>query len=303
MLVGGDLYDVVPVPDGCGVVVADVCGKGAAAAALTALIRHTVRAEIHHGLGPAAVLERLNRAMLRASGERPGRFATVAQAQLTCTPTGATVRLASAGHPPPLVVRGGRAEPVSAPGTLLGIYPDVTLTEVTFELHRGEIMVLYTDGVTEARDAVELYGSERLAHAVAAGGPADELADRVLADVDAFQHWRQRDDIAVLVIEASRGAVTGTTPEVALTGELDIATYEDAREQLAAAERTAPELLVVDLSGLRFVDSTGVRLILSADERARQAGRRVALRLGDGLARRVFDALGLLDRLDVLDAP
>ena len=96
--------------DGCGVVVADVCGKGAAAAALTALIRHTVRAEIDHGLGPAVVLERLNRAMLRASGGRPGRFATVAQARITRTPSGATVRLASAGHPPPLVVRDGRAE-------------------------------------------------------------------------------------------------------------------------------------------------------------------------------------------------
>jgi serine phosphatase RsbU (regulator of sigma subunit) len=202
MLVGGDLYDVVPGRDGCGVVVADVCGKGAAAAALTALIRHTVRAEINHGLGPAAVLEQLNRAMLRASGERPGRFATVAQAQLTRTPSGATVRLASAGHPPPLVVRDGRAEPVAAPGTLLGVYPDVTLTEVTFDLHHGEIMVLYTDGVTEARNAATLYGSERLARAVAAGGTVDEVADRILVDVDAFQHGQQRDDIAVLVIEA-----------------------------------------------------------------------------------------------------
>jgi serine phosphatase RsbU (regulator of sigma subunit) len=202
VLVGGDLYDVVPEPDGCGVVVADVCGKGAAAAALTALIRHTVRAEIDHGHGPAVVLERLNRAMLRASGERPGRFATVAQAQLTCTPTGATVRLASAGHPPPLVVRGGRTEAVSARGTLLGVYPDVTLTEVSFDLNHGEIMVLYTDGVTEARDGDELYGQARLEHAVARGGCADDVADRLLADVDAFQHGTQRDDIAILVIEA-----------------------------------------------------------------------------------------------------
>jgi len=95
--------------------------------------------------------------------------------------------------------------------------------------------------------------------------------------------------------------VTGTTAEVALSGELDISTYEDALAQLAAAERSAPEMLVVDLAGLRFVDSTGVRLILSADERARQAGRRLALRLGDGPARRVFGALGLVDRFDVLD--
>ena len=95
--------------------------------------------------------------------------------------------------------------------------------------------------------------------------------------------------------------MTGTTAEVALTGELDISTYADARARLAAAEQSAPELLVVDLAGLRFVDSTGVRLILSADQRAREAGRRLALRLGDGSARRVFTALGLVDRFDVLD--
>ena len=202
--VGGDLYDVVPSPDGCGVVVADVCGKGAEAAALTALIRHTVRAEIDHGLGPAAVLERLNRAMLRASGNRPGRFATVAHAQLTPTATGVSVRLASAGHPPPLVVRDGEATPVSAPGTLLGVYPDLTLTEVTFDLNRGETMVLYTDGVTEAQGAGELYGADRLARAVVAvpGGAADKIADQLLADVDAFQCGQQHDDIAILVVEA-----------------------------------------------------------------------------------------------------
>ena len=97
--------------------------------------------------------------------------------------------------------------------------------------------------------------------------------------------------------------MTETTLEVVLTGELDIATYDDARQQLEDAERAEPELLVVDLAGLRFVDSTGVRLILSADDRARAAGRRLALRLGDGLARRVFAALGLLDRFEVLDPP
>ena len=63
-------------------------------------------------------------------------------------------------------------------------------------------MVLYTDGVTEARDADELYGPERLVRAVADARSADDLADRLLADVDAFQHGRQRDDIAILVIEA-----------------------------------------------------------------------------------------------------
>jgi anti-anti-sigma factor len=96
--------------------------------------------------------------------------------------------------------------------------------------------------------------------------------------------------------------VTGErTAEVVLTGELDITTYADAEKQVTAAEQTTPALLIIDLAGLQFVDSTGVRLILAADQRAREQSRRLAIRLGDGLARRVFAALGLLDKFDVLD--
>jgi sigma-B regulation protein RsbU (phosphoserine phosphatase) len=86
----------------------------------------------------------------------------------------------------------------------LGVYPDLTLTEVTFDLNRGETMVLYTDGVTEAQGAGELYGADRLARAVVAvpGGAADKIADQLLADVDAFQCGQQHDDIAILVVEA-----------------------------------------------------------------------------------------------------
>ncbi len=91
------------------------------------------------------------------------------------------------------------------------------------------------------------------------------------------------------------------TAEVVLTGELDITTYEDAEKQVTDAEQTTPALLIIDLAGLQFVDSTGVRLILAADQRAREQSRRLAIRLGDGLARRVFAALGLLDKFDVLD--
>ncbi len=208
--VGGDLYDVVPGtgPGQWGFVVADVCGKGAEAAALTALIRHTVRAEIDHGLGPAAVLIRLNRAMLRETGGKASRFATVAHGQLTVTPQGATVRMANAGHPAPLVLRGDKVVPVDAPGILLGVYPDVALTEVSFDLHRNEMMVLYTDGVTEARGVDGLYGADRLEAVLRSmeGGSAAAVADRMLADVDAFQRGVQRDDIAILVVEAVEAA-------------------------------------------------------------------------------------------------
>ncbi len=205
--VGGDLYDFVAgiTPDQWGFVVADVCGKGAEAAAMTALIRHTVRAEIGHGLGPTAVLERLNQAMLRETGGRASRFATVVHGLLTLTRQGASVRLANAGHPPPLVVRDGAVTPVDAPGTLLGIYPDVALTEVSVELRRGEMIVLYTDGVTEARGVKGFYGADRLARLVGSveHPAAGTVADRLLADVEEFQQGRLRDDVAILVIEAT----------------------------------------------------------------------------------------------------
>jgi sigma-B regulation protein RsbU (phosphoserine phosphatase) len=158
-----------------------------------------------HGLGPAEVLERLNQAMLRETDSRPGRFATVAHGQLTLTEHGAAVRLANAGHPPPLLLRQGLAAPVQVRGTLLGIYPDVALTEVAFELRGGEMMVLYTDGVTEARGVDGFYGAERLAKVVGSVEPpsAEAVADGLLADVETFQQGRLRDDIAILVIEAT----------------------------------------------------------------------------------------------------
>jgi anti-anti-sigma factor len=90
--------------------------------------------------------------------------------------------------------------------------------------------------------------------------------------------------------------------EVVLTGELDISTFDQAERQVEEAEKTAPTLLIIDLRSLQFVDSTGVRLVLLADQRAKEAGRRLAIRLGDGPALRVFAALGLTSRFDVLDA-
>jgi serine phosphatase RsbU (regulator of sigma subunit) len=209
--VGGDLYDVVATPEaGCwAFVMADVCGKGPRAAALTALIRYTLRAEIDHDLPPVAALHRLNRAMLHASAGTPARFATVVLGRLAVDPGGATATLASGGHPPALVRRGAgdgvRVEPVVAPGTLLGVYADIELVEVTVRLDRGDMMVLYTDGVTEARSVDGFYGADRLARLLASSTAvsADALADELLDDVVAFAGGPLRDDVAVLVLEAT----------------------------------------------------------------------------------------------------
>lgn len=98
-----------------------------------------------------------------------------------------------------------------------------------------------------------------------------------------------------------------TTPEgerpevVTLRGDLDISTLGDATALVEAAEATSPPVLVIDLSGLSFVDSSGVRLVLLADRRAREDGRRLRIRLGTGPALRVFRALGLDEKLDTLD--
>ena len=92
------------------------------------------------------------------------------------------------------------------------------------------------------------------------------------------------------------------TVEVVLEGELDIASADEALHRVAEAERAAPSLLVIDLSTLAFVDSSGVRVVLVADDHARAAGRRLAVRLGRGPALRVFTALGLVDRFEVLPA-
>jgi anti-anti-sigma factor len=85
---------------------------------------------------------------------------------------------------------------------------------------------------------------------------------------------------------------------VVLTGELDIATLAEATARVEAAEAVQPAVLVIDLSELSFVDSSGVRLVLLADRRARDAGRRLAVRLGRGPALRVFHALGIAEKLD-----
>jgi anti-anti-sigma factor len=89
--------------------------------------------------------------------------------------------------------------------------------------------------------------------------------------------------------------------ELALCGELDTDTLPTAQDEVAAAEAEAPPLLVLDLSGLRYVDSTGVRLVLLAQHVADDAQRRLAVRLGHGQTRRMFDMLGITGRLEVLD--
>ena len=140
--VGGDFYDVFAEQESCWLVVGDVCGKGADAAALTGFLRHTTVAHARKGMSPGAVLTEVNRAML--DQDFGGRFATAILAHLRFLQTGVELTVASAGHPPALIVRaGGQVEECGGHGALLGIFEDAVIQEVTTVLqparHHGPV--------------------------------------------------------------------------------------------------------------------------------------------------------------------
>jgi serine phosphatase RsbU (regulator of sigma subunit) len=203
--VGGDFYDVFGQGDGSyAVVVGDVCGKGPQAAAVTALARYTLRAHAIAGLRPSYQLARLNDAMLRQ--QAPG-FVTAALARVELTEAAAQVKLTTAGHPHPILARAdGSAQPIGDVGTPLGVIERPELPEVTATLGPGDLLVFYTDGVSEADAPRRILGEHELAALVAekaAEGPravVEHLERTAVASADGHP----RDDIACLALRVAR---------------------------------------------------------------------------------------------------
>jgi serine phosphatase RsbU (regulator of sigma subunit) len=210
--VGGDFYDFFRARDRVVALIGDVCGKGPEAASVTALARHTLRAAAAYEARPSAVLELLHRALREARDD--GRFCTVAYCELEPRPGGARMTLACGGHPLPLVLRrSGAVEPVGQLGTLLGADVEPALTDVVVDLAEGELVVLYTDGVTEVRAGrQEIFGFRDLAELLGrcAGLAADAVAERVQSAVLEAANGRPRDDIALLVFGPRQ--LTGAAP-------------------------------------------------------------------------------------------
>jgi len=203
--VGGDFYDCFPTGGGeWAVVIGDVCGKGAEAAAVTALARYTIRAAVLHDRGPVSVLRELNEAILRHGTDF--RFCTALYVALTPREDGgADARVAVGGHPLPLLLRAdGRVETAGRPGTLLGVLPDPPLAEADVHLDPGDALVLFTDGVIEASPLDAALGPERLSAFLrgCAGEDAASLAANVERRTLAVQHGRLRDDVAIVVLRA-----------------------------------------------------------------------------------------------------
>jgi PAS domain S-box-containing protein len=200
--VGGDFYDVFPRSDtDWALVVGDVSGKGAEAAAITALARYTLRAAAMGESRPSAALRRLNDAMLK---DGSSQFATVVLAYVSAAEDGGLrVRMALGGHPPPLVLRANGA--IEAPGTfgvLLGMIDDPLLHDSEFEVHPDDLMLLYTDGVTEAGPRDAPFGQRGLTALMRglAGRTPEQIVDGVEQAVVGAQPGEPRDDIALLAL-------------------------------------------------------------------------------------------------------
>jgi hypothetical protein len=207
--VGGDFYDLHPRADGSALLVlGDICGNGAEAAALTGRVRHSLAALHLVERDGRRLLQRLNEALLAAGSSR---FATLVVGSVVPSGFGVRLTLASGGHPAPLVLRRtGEVEELVLPGMLVGISPHARFAEGTVELADGDLCLLYTDGITEARgyhDRAQLYGQERLMRLLAGcvDFTADEVVDRVRASVREWLGDADHDDIALLVIQSATG--------------------------------------------------------------------------------------------------
>jgi PAS domain S-box-containing protein len=206
--VGGDFYDAFESAGGSWIlVVGDVCGKGPEAAALTALVRYTLRAEALRGAPPAELLRRINEAILAQRSD--GRFCTIACARAYLDPHGADVAVAAAGHPPPFVV-GERGEPrlVEARGSLLGVMEEVELDEARLRLAPGDTFVAYTDGLLEAHAPEHVLTPTDLAReaARAAGGDPSTLVAALHHAAVSGGDAPPRDDVAILAARVARAA-------------------------------------------------------------------------------------------------
>jgi hypothetical protein len=260
---GGDFYDVFALEDGrLAVIVGDVSGHGRQALPQTALVRFTLRAYLEAGLSPRATLQTAGAVLERQLG---GSFATVVAA--TYQPRERVLVYACAGHPPPLVLGARSIVPItvcSSPPIGAGMRTGTRQTVVSVP-GRSQLC-FYTDGVTEARVAGELFGQERLAGALeglGGGSTASTLLDRVAAETDA-----RSDDMAACLLSVEGD---DEAPGI-LVEELELDRDE------ATSDRPEQFLLACGVERHEVAE-----LIRSARVAAERTGNVVLeLRLGDG---------------------
>jgi PAS domain S-box-containing protein len=197
--VGGDLYDVIPCEDGCWVLVGDVAGKGSAAAGVSVALRHSVRGLTREIDEPDEVLRRVNELLL--TGESLNDFATAMLALLRRDESGWSVALASAGHPPAVLVGGSEPQMLGG-GSVLGAWKTANVERHERRLSTNDTLALCTDGWLEAGPVASHQGPEKFAERTQelAGLELDEVTKRLRADAVGRSSGRLRDDLVVLAI-------------------------------------------------------------------------------------------------------
>ncbi|GAY16597.1 hypothetical protein MSZK_33230 [Mycobacterium sp. shizuoka-1] len=200
--VGGDFYDVVGDGEDVLAVLGDVCGKGVDSAALTLQARQTVHTAAYFDRRPDRVLGALNSVLCEqnASG-----FVTALCVRVRTGPDGqwADTDVAAAGHPGPIIVRaGGHVEQVDVAGIAAGVKPGVPYHPTAVRLQRGDTMLMFTDGVEEARRDDRLYGVPRLLAMLPAyaGAGGDVICEAVERDVLEYLDGDPHDDMALLAV-------------------------------------------------------------------------------------------------------
>jgi sigma-B regulation protein RsbU (phosphoserine phosphatase) len=200
--VGGDYYDFILLPDqSLAIAVGDVSGKGIAAALMMASLQASLRGQT---IKPCETLSEMvsniNRLMYDASAEN--RYATFFYAQYD--PATRALRYVNAGHNPPMLLRGGEFIRLTDGGTVVGLFPEFPFREGLVHLERGDVLVAFTDGISEAMNAAdEEFEEERLMAAVGKmeARTAAEMIGQILAEVDGFTAGaKQNDDMTLVVV-------------------------------------------------------------------------------------------------------
>ncbi len=202
--IGGDFYDVIATGSDWLLTLGDVCGKGVEAASLTGRTRQSIRTAAHFDGHPASLLRALNTVL---HGSETDQFVTVLCARLRVAAAHADVELATAGHPAPIILRStGEVEQPELFGTASGLVPDVHYRTLELRLHPGDTMLMFTDGVEEARGADGLYGVERLMALLPeyAGASPDVVCEAIEQDVVEYVDSGPHDDIALLAVTCGR---------------------------------------------------------------------------------------------------
>jgi serine phosphatase RsbU (regulator of sigma subunit) len=216
--VGGDFYDVYQTPDGWGLAVGDVCGKGEEAAAVTAAARHAIRVLARRCADPGEVLAGANEIVLAEEFALDGGFVTANVAHLSWLDGKLRVVIGSSGHPAAILLRAdGRVRAMNGGGLPLGLFPDASPATQELTLDAGDVLFLYTDGVAQARGPNNTYFGDRLADELAglAGSTAADLVASMRQAMLAFSAGNLIDDVTMLAVRVGRvakgsGSVSGT---------------------------------------------------------------------------------------------